>query len=138
MGDGGAAAAATPQQLQPVGVLEFEALRKENQVLRKEIRLLGERVLSELEADEQRRSTELDILHQRLQGLDLRLDKILGADVSRFTHGASAHTGGDGDPHQKAKLLLSNGVPEERVIDETGLSVEDVSLLRSLMERHAG
>jgi hypothetical protein len=36
----------------------------------------------------------------------------------------------DSDAYREARLLLSNGVDEERVVNETGLTVEEVSLLK--------
>ncbi|MBF0623096.1 MAG: hypothetical protein HQL54_14355 [Magnetococcales bacterium] len=36
------------------------------------------------------------------------------------------------DAYESARLLLSNGVDEEQVIDQTGLTVEEVSLLKRL------
>ncbi|MBF0189609.1 MAG: hypothetical protein HQL99_00495 [Magnetococcales bacterium] len=36
------------------------------------------------------------------------------------------------DAYREARLLLSNGVDEDRVVNETGLAVEEVSLLKRL------
>ncbi|MBF0286131.1 MAG: DUF2802 domain-containing protein, partial [Magnetococcales bacterium] len=38
------------------------------------------------------------------------------------------------DPYEKARQLLARGEDEERVIEETGLSVEEVSLLMRLIQ----
>lgn len=40
--------------------------------------------------------------------------------------------------YREARLLLANGVDEDRVVDETGLTVEEVSLLRRLMIQQGG
>ncbi|MEO5367886.1 MAG: hypothetical protein H7831_16300 [Magnetococcus sp. WYHC-3] len=48
-------------------------------------------------------------------------------------HGGHSGSAGRGpDSYREARLLLANGVDEERVIDETGLTVEEVSLLKTL------
>ncbi len=39
---------------------------------------------------------------------------------------------GKGDAYREARLLLANGVDEERVISETGMTVEEVSLLKRI------
>ncbi|MBF0439177.1 MAG: hypothetical protein HQL93_08645 [Magnetococcales bacterium] len=36
------------------------------------------------------------------------------------------------DAYREARLLLANGVDEERVVNETGLTVEEVSLLKRI------
>ncbi|MBF0195968.1 MAG: hypothetical protein HQL71_15525 [Magnetococcales bacterium] len=38
----------------------------------------------------------------------------------------------DSDAYREARLLLANGVDEERVVNETGLTVEEVSLLKRM------
>ncbi len=43
--------------------------------------------------------------------------------------GAGNH---DSDAYREARLLLANGVDEERVVNETGLTVEEVSLLKRM------
>ncbi|MGN7611349.1 hypothetical protein ACQZV8_04595 [Magnetococcales bacterium HHB-1] len=40
------------------------------------------------------------------------------------------------DAYHEARLLLSNNVDEERVIEETGLTVEEVSLLKRLQAKN--
>jgi hypothetical protein len=42
------------------------------------------------------------------------------------------------EAYREAKLLLANGVSEERVIVETGLTVEEVSLLKRLQQKPIG
>ncbi|MBF0108498.1 MAG: hypothetical protein HQL76_04930 [Magnetococcales bacterium] len=50
-------------------------------------------------------------------------------------------SGGDGDDaaksntYREARLLLANNVDEERVIQETGLTVEEVSLLKRIANK---
>ncbi|MBF0380526.1 MAG: hypothetical protein HQL69_05875 [Magnetococcales bacterium] len=41
-------------------------------------------------------------------------------------------TNTDSDSYREARLLLANGVDEERVVNETGLTVEEVSLLKRM------
>jgi hypothetical protein len=38
----------------------------------------------------------------------------------------------DSDAYREARLLLANGVDEDRVVNETGLTVEEVSLLKRM------
>ncbi len=47
---------------------------------------------------------------------------------------SSMSSGGnkDSDAYREARLLLANGVDEERVVNETGLTVEEVSLLKRM------
>lgn len=73
----------------------------------------------------------LDPIQARLYALDRRLDRKLD---SGDAHNRSNTPGTQNDAYHEAKLLLSNGVEEERVIEETGLSVEEVSLLKRLSE----
>lgn len=40
--------------------------------------------------------------------------------------------------YQNARMLLANGVDEDRVVDETGLAMEEVSLLKRLMMQQQG
>ncbi len=40
------------------------------------------------------------------------------------------------DAYREARLLLANGVDEERVITETGLTVEEVSLLKRIANQN--
>lgn len=40
------------------------------------------------------------------------------------------------DAYREARLLLANGVDEERVVSETGLAVEEVSLLKRINRNH--
>jgi hypothetical protein len=46
--------------------------------------------------------------------------------------GIRGGTGHDSDAYREARLLLANGVDEERVVNETGLTVEEVSLLKRM------
>ncbi|MBF0445153.1 MAG: hypothetical protein HQL68_06155 [Magnetococcales bacterium] len=41
----------------------------------------------------------------------------------------------DSDAYREARLLLANGVDEERVVNETGLTVEEVSLLKRMTNK---
>lgn len=45
---------------------------------------------------------------------------------------AGGGSGSESDAYREARLLLSNGVDEERVVKETGLTVEEVSLLKRM------
>ncbi|MBF0455621.1 MAG: hypothetical protein HQL72_12500 [Magnetococcales bacterium] len=45
-------------------------------------------------------------------------------------------SGKDSDAYREARLLLVNGVDEERVVSETGLAVEEVSLLKRMISQN--
>lgn len=47
--------------------------------------------------------------------------------------GGSSNHGQESDAYREARLLLANGVDEERVVNETGLTVEEVSLLKRMI-----
>ncbi len=46
--------------------------------------------------------------------------------------GIRGGSGHDSDAYREARLLLANGVDEDRVVNETGLTVEEVSLLKRM------
>jgi hypothetical protein len=45
--------------------------------------------------------------------------------------------GQESDAYREARLLLNNGVDEERVVSETGLTVEEVSLLKRMTPKNS-
>ncbi|MBF0368374.1 MAG: hypothetical protein HQL52_02855 [Magnetococcales bacterium] len=55
--------------------------------------------------------------------------------ANRSETGSSSESANKNDAYREARLLLANGVDEERVIKETGLTVEEVSLLKSFSSR---
>ncbi|MEO5345073.1 MAG: hypothetical protein H7834_01690 [Magnetococcus sp. YQC-9] len=62
-------------------------------------------------------------------GMNSGLGMGMGHAVKMAESGAPASMS---DAYREARLLLSNGVDEDRVVSETGLAVEEVSLLKRL------
>ncbi|MBF0624851.1 MAG: hypothetical protein HQL82_08590 [Magnetococcales bacterium] len=106
--------------------------------------MVVEAILRELEMVEGRLGQQLVEVPQRLESIleDLRremqfIQRSVQHSVPIMSGGHSegrsgGGSSGKGDAYREAKLLLSNGVDEERVIEETGLTVEEVSLLKRL------
>ncbi|OSM02071.1 hypothetical protein [Magnetofaba australis] len=87
---------------------------------------------------------DLEAIHQELR----YLERSQGSPQHAPQHGSmGGHMGGGmsgvvsggakPDAYREAKLLLANGVDEERVISETGLTVEEVSLLKRLSNQES-
>lgn len=63
--------------------------------------------------------------------------RFLGRSNPVSSHSGAENSEGNSkeDAYREARLLLSNGVDEERVITETGLTVEEVSLLKRITNK---
>ncbi|MBF0213124.1 MAG: hypothetical protein HQM00_06120 [Magnetococcales bacterium] len=103
--------------------------------IRREMANLEERLDSAIRAIPEQMHKEFQ---KELQGIqsDLRYMSRPGPVSMGSTHStkASENMGPSSmsDAYREARLLLSNGVDEERVVNETGLAVEEVSLLKRL------
>ncbi|MBF0178812.1 MAG: hypothetical protein HQM03_02170 [Magnetococcales bacterium] len=99
-------------------------------MIRREIAAFEERFESAISAIPEQ-------LRKDLQGIQADL-RFLSRPMAGGTMGkmSDVMVGGGGsnmsDAYREARLLLANGVDEERVINETGLAVEEVSLLKRL------
>lgn len=115
----------------PAEGVSREALRE---VVRREMSAL-EKKMDELNAtvgaDLQR---EMDALKRELRYLERAVHALNAppAEVNRSLGEPPASP--KDEAYREARLLLANGVDEERVIEETGLSVEEVSLLKRLSQ----
>ncbi|MBF0590000.1 MAG: hypothetical protein HQL53_12840 [Magnetococcales bacterium] len=95
-----------------------------------------EQVLPEL-GEIKRRLGDMDRSAQHHQAQQPTPQSQMNMNISSMSHqdrgGRSADSSsGKGDAYREARLLLANGVDEERVINETGLTVEEVSLLKRI------
>ena len=88
--------------------------------------------------------TEFQAIRTKIEYIEHRQDQFLDRIETTTAHPSSAPPPSSGsgstpqqdnkeDAYREAKLLLANGVTEERVIAETGLTVEEVSLLKRLI-----
>lgn len=134
-----------PDEAPPPPPLDVDALRADLQEdLREELSGLQNRLVSRVSSVESRLHGDMDLMQQQLEGIDARLEQ--GA-VSKPPAGGGVGGGyasagvspsavpeqpQDRDNYREAKLLLANGVEEEQVMQETGLSMEEVSLLNRL------
>ncbi|MBF0187824.1 MAG: hypothetical protein HQL50_07850 [Magnetococcales bacterium] len=59
---------------------------------------------------------------------------MMGSSASALG-GEESSNRGKSDSYHEARLLLANGVDEEQVIEQTGLTVEEVSLLKRLSDQ---
>ncbi|MBF0309691.1 MAG: hypothetical protein HQL56_09205 [Magnetococcales bacterium] len=100
-------------------------------------------ILEELAVLDRRIKHSLDDLVNRLEQPFEELVKEMryasrSAPPSRMSEqdmGSNSGLQNKNDAYREAKLLLSNNVDEERVIEETGLTVEEVSLLKRLINQ---
>ncbi|MBF0153929.1 MAG: hypothetical protein HQL64_09350 [Magnetococcales bacterium] len=91
-----------------------------------ELEAMEEKLMHEITALPKRFGEELDEIRREVQFLQ-RPTQAVNNSGNEVRNGA-----GKRDAYREAKLLLTNGVDEERVIEETGLTVEEVSLLKRL------
>lgn len=96
-------------------------------------------VRREIAALEERLEAGMRAIPEQLQGdlraiqADLRfLGRPSGGGVSMAKSNDASGPSNMSDTYREARLLLSNGVDEERVVNETGLTVEEVSLLKRI------
>lgn len=114
---------------EPVEEVDDRAIRE----LHVRLQQLGTELLEAM--DKLPKSMRSDL--EAIQG-ELRL---LNRPVMSPMMGMSGGRGGDNEEsfktnaYREARLLLSNNVDEERVIEETGLTVEEVSLLKRIANK---
>ncbi|MBF0126977.1 MAG: hypothetical protein HQM02_07175 [Magnetococcales bacterium] len=97
-------------------------------VVRREIAGLEERFDSSLQAIPEQ-------LRKELQSIQADMRFLVRPGSGGTLSKVSENTGGQpgmSDAYREARLLLANGVDEERVVSETGLAVEEVSLLKRI------
>ncbi|MBF0610533.1 MAG: hypothetical protein G8345_08385 [Magnetococcales bacterium] len=110
-------------------------------VLRQELANAQSRILTAINAVPARLAPELEGLHRQLQAdveAIYRQMQFMERNLSRV--GRSSPTSEPSSPldspaedrYTEARLLLANGMDEDRVIEKTGLTVEEVSLLKKL------
>lgn len=129
-----------PEQKPPPVVFPEETL----QIVRQDLANVQSRILSAVNAIPSRLAPELEGLHRQLQAdveslyrqmqyLERNLTRVgRGGGGGGSSDGGGGDTASGEDRYSEARLLLANGVDEDRVIEKTGLTVEEVSLLRKL------
>ncbi|MEO5333447.1 MAG: hypothetical protein H7839_15650 [Magnetococcus sp. YQC-5] len=95
--------------------------------VRREIAALEERLDTALRAIPEQLRMELQGIQSDLRFLGRPAS---GGTMTRMTDATPASN--TSDAYREARLLLANGVDEDRVVTETGLAVEEVSLLKRL------
>ncbi|MEG3640141.1 hypothetical protein [Magnetococcus sp. PR-3] len=113
----------------PVGVdpsVVVAENREQTEIILEELAGVEDRILRTVEGLPDQVQSGMEDLQKELRYLDRGMPTQV--EASTAAQPASAKP----DAYREAKLLLSNGVDEERVIEETGLTVEEVSLLKRL------
>ena len=105
---------------------------------RSDLAELQNRLIARMSSVETRLHSDIDIIQRQMEAIDSRMDMGASRPAVRSAGGASTSTAApvnkERDGYREARLLLANGVDEDQVVAETGLSVEEVSLLRRLSE----
>ncbi|ABK45527.1 hypothetical protein Mmc1_3036 [Magnetococcus marinus MC-1] len=102
--------------------------REQTEIILEELAGVEDRILRTVEGLPEQIQSGLDALQKELRYLDRGMPSQHHHEPQSSNHSQGAKP----DAYREAKLLLSNGVDEERVIEETGLTVEEVSLLKRL------
>ncbi|MBF0134920.1 MAG: hypothetical protein H7833_07090 [Magnetococcus sp. DMHC-1] len=92
-----------------------------------ELGAMEDKLLQEMTGLSKQFGGELDEIRREMQFMQRSSPSSNNTSSTEVRNGA-----GKRDAYREAKLLLTNGVDEERVIEETGLTVEEVSLLKRL------
>ncbi|MBF0175611.1 MAG: hypothetical protein HQL63_02000 [Magnetococcales bacterium] len=92
-----------------------------------ELGAMEDKLVHEMSGLPKRFSEELEGIRREVQFMQQRSNPMPTNTGNEVRDGP-----GKRDAYREAKLLLTNGVDEERVIEETGLTVEEVSLLKRL------
>ncbi|MBF0424249.1 MAG: hypothetical protein HQL66_00290 [Magnetococcales bacterium] len=92
-----------------------------------ELGAMEEKIMRDMAELPKRFGEELEEIRREVQFLQRPNQVVMNAPTAESRSGGSKR-----DAYREAKLLLTNGVDEERVIEETGLTVEEVSLLKRL------
>nr|CRH06998.1 conserved exported protein of unknown function [Candidatus Magnetococcus massalia] len=108
--------------------------REQTEIILEELAGVEDRILRTVEGIPVHMQEGLEEISKELR----YLDRGQGAQNDSGNNSVQRNVGAKPDAYREAKLLLSNGVDEERVIDETGLTVEEVSLLKRLSGAQAG
>ncbi|MBF0340136.1 MAG: hypothetical protein HQL95_04130 [Magnetococcales bacterium] len=105
-------------------------------LVRREIASLEERLDTAIRAIPEQLQKDLQGIHADLRYMTRPGPGSMGNGMSMGHHASKMTDTGVpssmSDAYREARLLLSNGVDEERVVNETGLAVEEVSLLKRL------
>ncbi len=101
--------------------------------IRRELSSLEGRIDHSLRAIPEQLKTELQSLQADMQYL---VRPGSGGTFNKPSETNSSGQSNMSDAYREARLLLANGVDEERVISETGLAVEEVSLLKRINRNH--
>lgn len=104
-----------------------ELIRREFSALEKKL----EELTSSVSTDLQR---EIGTLQREMRYLERALNALNAPPATANRAMGEPPASPKDEAYREARLLLSNGVDEERVIEETGLSVEEVSLLKRLSQ----
>lgn len=114
-----------------------EELDERLSALQRDLMRFQENISQELETIPGQLQSDLEAIHRQLRYLDRSLSMLIGVQGAPASPSEMASRDRE-DAHSEAKRLLQNGVPEERVIDQTGLSVEEVSLIRRMQQLERG
>ena len=119
---------------QQQGERDFEVLASTlTENMQRELASWGDHLVTRMEKISQQIQGDLDAVRA-----DMRFrDRSSSGGMSK-TIQESDLTVEKEDAYREARLLLSNGVDEERVINETGLTVEEVSLLKRIAHQQQG
>ncbi|MEO5377967.1 MAG: hypothetical protein H7832_09340 [Magnetococcus sp. DMHC-6] len=117
-----------------VEVEEFGSRQCAETILRR-LTSTEERLNNTLQAIEAHLQPELEAIRVDLGSLSRHTQQSVNIHHVEAPIQASSTQGNKVDAYREARLLLSNGVDEDRVVDETGLTVEEVSLLKRMSSR---